>query len=403
MTFILLEESAGGQVVNRQPQGTATQEHLLRDLIFDHPELLPVRELEPEIGHIVAVTRELSLPGAGFVDVFLISEHGRLILVECKLWRNPQARREVVGQILDYARELARYSYDDLQRVVSSRLGRPGNALYECAREAGSPLSEADFVDRVSRDLSHGRFLLIIAGDGITEGTQRIAEYLQAQAGLAFDFGLVEMAEYRFADPATGTERRIMQPRLLARTAVIERHVIRQEIPGIVIEPVEDISPSPAAQRASAGTSSDSFAAWRAFVDRFVAEIRFDDPGQLPPRSGGNGWIRLPLPGNLYVNLYRSSAEQGIGAQVRFAGSEGAARWSDLMAEREAIDREFLERTGEAPAWIDGDVPVLRITHPSPLPWDDAATEQRQRTWFAAIANQFVNSLRPRLLRSETA
>lgn len=28
-----------------------------------------------------------------------MDEHGRLVVVECKLWRNPQARREVVGQI----------------------------------------------------------------------------------------------------------------------------------------------------------------------------------------------------------------------------------------------------------------------------------------------------------------
>lgn len=77
MTFILLNENATGQVVSRQPQGVATQEHPLRDLIADHPELLPVRELEPEIGRVVTVTKELSLPGAGFVDVFLISEHVR--------------------------------------------------------------------------------------------------------------------------------------------------------------------------------------------------------------------------------------------------------------------------------------------------------------------------------------
>lgn len=401
MTFILLDEINPGQVISRQPQGVATQEHPLRDLLFEHPELLPVKELEPEIGNVIAVTRELSLPGAGFVDVFLVSEHGRLILVECKLWRNPQARREVVGQILDYARELARYSYDDLQRAVSSRLKRPGNALYELARSAGSTLSEADFVDRVARDLRHGRFLLLIAGDGITEGTQRIGEYLQAQAGLAFDFGLIEMAEYRFLDPATGTERRIMQPRLLAKTAVIERHVIRQEVPGIVIEPIEDIA-APAATTPSYA-ASDSFAAWRSFVDRFLAEVRFDDPGQLPPRSGGNGWIRLPLPDGLYVNLYRSASEQKIGAQVRFAGSEGAARWSELLVERTTIDGEFLERTGETLDWIDGDVPLLRIIHPSPLPWDDAATEEAQRRWFAAMANQFVNSLRPRLLGNDAA
>jgi hypothetical protein len=34
--------------------------------------------------------------------------------VECNLWRNPDAVREVIAQILDYAAELASLSYDQL-------------------------------------------------------------------------------------------------------------------------------------------------------------------------------------------------------------------------------------------------------------------------------------------------
>ena len=58
------------------------------------------------------------------------------------------------------------------------------------AREAGSDLDETAFVDRVARDLAAGRFLLLVVGDGITEGTRRIGEYLRDQPGLAFGFGL---------------------------------------------------------------------------------------------------------------------------------------------------------------------------------------------------------------------
>ena len=41
---------------------------------------------------------------------------------EFKLWRNPHARREVIGQILDYAKDLASWSYEDLQRQISLAL-----------------------------------------------------------------------------------------------------------------------------------------------------------------------------------------------------------------------------------------------------------------------------------------
>ena len=130
MTLVLIDDDAATAVVPRVPEGSATAEHPLRDLIYARPEILLVAQLEPEIGRIVAVATELNLPGAGFIDVLLVSEYGRLIIVECKLWRNPQARREVVGQILDYARELARYGYEDLQRVISNRVGQRGNVLY---------------------------------------------------------------------------------------------------------------------------------------------------------------------------------------------------------------------------------------------------------------------------------
>lgn len=121
-------------------------------------------------------------------------------------------------------------------------------------------------MDGVERDLAAGRFLLLVAGDGITEGAQRIGEYLRHQPGLAFGFGLVEIAEYRIRDE-TGRERKIMQPRLLARTATIERHVIRSQVPGVVFETVE---PEPI-EGSGARSVSDAGLAWRGFVERFVA------------------------------------------------------------------------------------------------------------------------------------
>ena len=110
MTLIMIEEERA-RVVPRVPQGEARREAVLRDLIVAHPDILPVHDLDPSYGRLITITRELSIPGVGFVDVLLMDEHGRLVVVECKLWRNPQARREVVGQILDYARELSRFAY----------------------------------------------------------------------------------------------------------------------------------------------------------------------------------------------------------------------------------------------------------------------------------------------------
>lgn len=400
MTLVLLgDDDVPVHVIPRVPEGQANLEQPLRDLVFAHPEILPVSELEPGIGRIAAVTVELSLPGAGFADVLLVSEHGRLIIVECKLWRNPQARREVVVQVLDYARELSRYDYEDLQRAVSDRLGRTGNVLFELATAAGGTMSEGDFVDRVARDLRAGRFLLLIVGDGITEGTQRLTEYLNVP-GLAFDFGLIEMADYRFFDPLTGSTRRILQPRVIARTATIERHVIRTDVPGLTIEAVEAEAEPARRRTASGGTggNADAYASWRAFVETFVAECRFDDPGQLKPRLGGLNWMRLPLPGAASVTLYRTTIGK-IGAFIRFRTAEGFSIFAQLHADRDAIANEFLRDDLCEPIWNEAeDERTIIITHSSPLPWDENE-QAAQRAWMTHAANRYVNSFRPRLLR----
>ena len=393
MTLVLLGENDGPQVIARVPQGIARSEHRLRDLIYEHPAIMPIHALDPSYGRVFTVARELSIPGVGFVDVLLADERGRLVVVECKLWRNPQARREVVGQILDYARELSRYSYDSLQRQISVATKRKGNVLYELAKEVGTPLDEASFVDRVSRDLVAGRFLLLVVGDGITEGTRRIGEYLRDQPGLAFEFGLIEMAEYGYTDE-TGRERVIVQPRVLAQTATIERHVIRSEVPGLVIEAVSEPAPAGRSDR----PASDTQLQWRAFVDKLAGEMQLDDPGQSRPRVGGSGWMKLALPLGLYANLYRDRSKQEIGTLVRFAGGDGAAAFAEILADREAIDEEFATAGLPAPTWQENEVPAIWLTASSPLPWMEAR-EAEQRAWFAQVGNQFVNSLRPRLQR----
>jgi hypothetical protein len=70
---------------------------------------LPIAEIDRMFLGPVLICSELSTQ-AGAIDNFMVTPSGLPVLVECKLWRNPEARREVVGQILDYAKELSRWS-----------------------------------------------------------------------------------------------------------------------------------------------------------------------------------------------------------------------------------------------------------------------------------------------------
>lgn len=206
-------------------------ESWLQALLHAHPELLPITEIEPAFAPAVPLCRELPT-AVGPVDLVLISESGLLTLVECKLWRNPEARRTVVGQILDYAKDISTWSYERLQDAVGRANGTPGAPLIAAVRRHEVALDEARFIDQVARNLARSRFLLMIVGDGIRESTEAIAGYLQRQAGLNFTLALVELAGFKLPPAAGGGY--VFEPRLLARTVEIERLVVRLEGSGLV-------------------------------------------------------------------------------------------------------------------------------------------------------------------------
>ena len=204
-------------------------EDTLQDLLFRFPRALPISAIDATYGDAIPVCRELPTP-AGFLDALYVNHLGWLTLAEFKLWRNPQARREVIGQILDYAKDLASWGYEDLQRRVSLATGRKGNALYELVREHHPDLDEAEFVDSVTRHLRRGEFLLLIIGDGIQEGAANIVDFVQRYSGLHFNLALVEAALYR-----DGDNRLIVQPRVLAQTEIVQRFVVDGSVERVAV------------------------------------------------------------------------------------------------------------------------------------------------------------------------
>src|SRR5205085_8867326 len=98
---------------------------------------------------------------------------------------------------------------------------RDGNPMLDIARQADPQLDERQFNDALTANLRRGRFLLLIVGDGIREGVEAIAEYLQLHAGLHFSLGLVEMPIYEMPNGD-----RLVAARVLARTALVTRNVV---------------------------------------------------------------------------------------------------------------------------------------------------------------------------------
>jgi hypothetical protein len=220
-----IELSGTARALDRVPFASKEQDETwLQRLIYRFPQLLPVREIEPAFGSLISVCVELPTQ-VGRIDNLYVTETGNLALAECKLWKNPEARRQVLAQVIDYAHSIANWTYENLESAIRSgnRLddGKITGGLFSLVSE-NADLEEQSFIDVVTRNLRLGRVLLLLVGDGIREGVETLTEYLQLHAGFHFTLAIVEIATFKLP-----TQGFIIQPRVLARTVNIERGIVR--------------------------------------------------------------------------------------------------------------------------------------------------------------------------------
>lgn len=215
----------------------------LQNLLDEHPEVLPIEQIEPGFGPLIPLCRELPLDfGAGrsgALDNLFATATGGLVLVETKLWRNPEARRTVVAQAMEYAAAVFQLGYEELENAVRSarraaeQSVEPLTALV--AVHAHASFDEATFIDAVTLNLRRGRAIVAVVGDGIREDIAPLVELLQSHAGLRFVFALVELGVYEAPVPGV----RVVYPSVLAQTRLIERGVIQvdEKASGISVTP----------------------------------------------------------------------------------------------------------------------------------------------------------------------
>ncbi len=390
---LLLSSSSGAAEPLKpvDPQGgSAVSEAYIQALVHEHPACLPIAEIDAMFLGPVAICTELSTP-AGPIDNFMVTPSGLPVLVECKLWRNPEARREVVSQILDYAKELSRWSSSDVQREVRHRLKRDGNPLLDIVRAVDPQLDEQQFNDALTANLRRGRFLLLIVGDGIREGVEAIAEYLQLHAGLHFSLGLVELPIYVMPNGD-----RLVAPRVLARTALITRNVVA--VPdGYALDEVADptrvagIDP----ERTELAEQSKQF--WTEFVDHY---LKLDDPEQPKPRPARLGYISLSLPARTsWLTVYRVLHPGEVGIFLScWRNTPGAYAMQAIVDEWKAggAVKDELDATARlykvAGGSLDSIIDSLQVGS-----LEQPEVRKRAFSWLAERVNTFVRVLRPRM------
>jgi hypothetical protein len=295
-------------------------------------------------------------------------------------------RRQVVSQILDYAKELSRWSSSDLQREASRRLSRPGNAMLDLVREAGHDVDEADFNDALTANLRRGRFLLLIVGDGIREGVEAIAEYLQVHAGLHFTLGLVELPI--FVSP---NGDRFVVPRVLARTVSITREVVA--LPdGFGLR--DDIQADPD----ELDQLTDEEASRREFMLYVLEGLTLDDPEQPPPRVTPKGWLFLYMPApasSCWIGVLDKRSNRKVGVRLTSnVGTVGEAAIRRVILDWKAIS----EQIGGTPQLEEMLPGRYRVQEFLSVDRNAGRTEKDQAaTWLRQRLREYVSVFRPRI------
>lgn len=257
------------ELLTREASGY--DERFVQELVHHCPTVLPVAEVEPAFSPVIPACMELPL-ASGYLDNLLVTPRGDLVAVECKLWRNVEARREVIAQIIDYAKDLQALTYEGLETAIRQARSEPGFNLYAHADsgddEPEATLDETRFVDAVSRNLRRGRCLLVILGDGITENVEGLAEFLQQHAGLHFALVLVQLTIHDLP----GTDQRIVVPSIPLRTTNIVRGIVQVDDGRVSILPPP---PTTRSEKPTTLSEDEMFAALDARVpgtsDRLVA------------------------------------------------------------------------------------------------------------------------------------
>jgi hypothetical protein len=165
-------------------------ESLLQKLLADHPDLLAGDQINvEEPRRWLLVTREMAVPGEQdgsarwSLDHLFLDQDAIPTLVEVKRSSDTRIRREVIGQMLDYAANAVAYwPVEEIKaRFEATCAVRQVDPDTEVGGLVGVDTETGDFWQRVKTNLQAGRIRMVFLADEIPPELRRIVEFLNSQ------------------------------------------------------------------------------------------------------------------------------------------------------------------------------------------------------------------------------
>jgi len=178
-------------------------EDVLQGLIAKFPDLLAGDQLAGgEARRWILIDREPAVPdaedagGRWSVDHLFLDQDAVPTLVEVKRSSDTRIRREVVGQLIDYAANAVVYwPKDILLATFERRLERENRDVgTELAAVLGHDADAEGYWEQAAANLKAGRIRLVFVADEIPRELRRVVEFLNEQ--MAAEVIAIEVRQY---------------------------------------------------------------------------------------------------------------------------------------------------------------------------------------------------------------
>jgi hypothetical protein len=208
-----------GELVEMTEQPYDTED-VLQQLLAKYPNLLAGDQMDPsKPRRWLLVSREMGVPdqedGADrwSLDHLFLDQDAVPSLIEVKRSTDTRIRREVVGQMLDYAANAVVYWPVETIRARFEQTCQEKGAVADeaLAKFLGPEAQLGDFWQRVKTNLQAGRVRLVFVADEVPPELRRIVEFLNRQMDPA-EVLAVEVKQY------VGQGLKTLVPRVIGLT-----------------------------------------------------------------------------------------------------------------------------------------------------------------------------------------
>jgi hypothetical protein len=180
----------------------------LQHVLKEHPELLRDGDDPP----LYCIGSEVSIGDAGTADLLLLDAEGKLSVVEVKLARNGESRRDVLAQAFDYTSALANYTLDELDSQLSGMLE---NQLQELAGDDEESHNKYNRLwEACANSMRASAVRVVVTMDEAREDLSRIVRFVAEHSNL--DVRLLVVRKYASGD------RTILVPEFVVRSGGAE-------------------------------------------------------------------------------------------------------------------------------------------------------------------------------------